>query len=155
MAAQEARTSPGVPEGGAMRLRLLLALLVTGVNLALGQTLKVALTLAVGQVAEVVTVTGEPPLIDVKGSGRATDLRDEQIEKLPKGRDFTSLVTQAPGANQEPKSGGISIDGASGAENRYIIDGTETTDIRYGTSGKGLITDFVEEVQIKSSGYTA
>jgi hypothetical protein len=36
-----------------------------------------------------------------------------------------------------------------------VIDGDETTDIRYGTSGKRLITDFVEEVQVKSSGYAA
>ena len=74
---------------------------------------------------------------------------------MPKGRDFTSLVTQAPGANQETKLGGISIDGASASENRFIIDGGETTDLRYGTSGKQLITDFVEEVQVKSSGYAA
>ena len=41
-------------------------------------------------------------------------LRAEDIDKMPKGRDFTSLVTQAPGANLEnAKLGGISIDGAS------------------------------------------
>ena len=38
-------------------------------------------------------------------------LRQDTIDLLPKGRDFTSLVSQAPGANQEPKLGGISIDG--------------------------------------------
>jgi hypothetical protein len=106
-------------------------------------------------VTETVQVVGDSPLIDVKTSGRATNLRAEDIEKMPKGRDFTSLITQAPGANFETKSGGYSLDGASAAENRFVIDGAETTDIRYGTSGKRLITDFVEEVQIKSSGYAA
>jgi len=128
---------------------------VANVELVLGQLLTIPLTLKPGGVTETVQVVGESPLIDVKQSARATNLRDEAIEKMPKGRDFTSLVTQAPGANNETKLGGISIDGASAAENRFIIDGAETTDVRYGDSGKALITDFVEEVQIKSSGYAA
>ena len=42
-----------------------------------------------------------------------------------------TLVTQAPGANLEnAKLGGISIDGASGGENRFIIDGAETTNLQ-------------------------
>ena len=49
------------------------------------------------------------------------------MDKLPKGRDFTSLVVQAPGANWEKKSGGLSIDGATEGENRYMVDGIETT----------------------------
>ncbi len=64
-------------------------------------------------------------------------------------------MTQAPGANQESKLGGLSIDGASAGENRYIIDGIETTNLQNGLSGKSLIVDFVDEVQVKSSGYTA
>ncbi|HEX9092477.1 MAG TPA: carboxypeptidase regulatory-like domain-containing protein, partial [Coriobacteriia bacterium] len=128
---------------------------VANIDLRLGQVLSIPMTLAPGGLAETVQVVGESPLIDVKQSARATNLREEAIDKMPKGRDFTSLVTQAPGANNETKLGGISIDGASASENRFIIDGAETTDLRYGTSGKQLITDFVEEVQVKSSGYAA
>ena len=68
--------------------------------------------------------------MDVRQSARQTNIRAEQVELLPKGRDFTTLVTQAPGANNEAKLGGLSIDGASAGENRYIIDGIETTDAR-------------------------
>jgi len=129
---------------------------VQNITLSLGQLLSVGLTMKVGGVTEVVEVSGEAPLIDVKQSARATSLRDEAIAKMPKGRDFTSLVTQAPGVNAEnAKLGGISIDGASAGENRYIIDGAETTNLQSGLSGKTLITDFVEEVQVKSSGYSA
>ena len=91
----------------------------------------------------------------MKQTARQTNIRAEQVELLPKGRDFTTMVTQAPGANQEPKLGGLSIDGASAGENRYIIDGIETTNLQSGISGKNLIADFVDEVQVKSSGYTA
>ncbi len=125
------------------------------VRVGLGQTKKVDFALPLAGVAETVTVTAETPLVDVRSTARQSNIRAEQVELLPKGRDFTSLVTQAAGANQENKLGGISIDGASAGENRFIIDGIETTNLRSGTSGSNLIADFVEEVQVKSSGYTA
>ncbi len=125
-------------------------------TLALGQTVELALKLSPGGVTEEVLVTAEAPVVDMKQTARLVNLRAEAIENMPKGRDFTSLVTQAPGANAEGKfGGGISIDGASSSENRYIVDGAETTNIQTGNSGKVLIVDFVEEVQVKSSGYTA
>ena len=125
------------------------------VDVGLGQIKKVDLALGLQGVAENVQVTAESPLVDVKQSARQTNISREQIALLPKGRDFTSLVTQAPGANAESKLGGLSIDGASAGENRYIIDGIETTNLQSGISGKNVIADFVEEVQVKSSGYTA
>ena len=125
------------------------------VRVALGQVKKVDFALALAGVTEAVEVTAVSPLVDVRQTARQTNIRAEQVELLPKGRDFTTLVVQAPGANQENKLGGLSIDGASAGENRFIIDGIETTDIQDGTSGKNLIADFVEEVQVKSSGYTA
>ena len=128
---------------------------VPDVRIGLGQIKKVDFPLSLQGVAETVQVTAESPLVDVRQSARQTNIRNEQVELLPKGRDFTTLVTQAPGANQEAKLGGLSIDGASAGENRYIIDGIETTNIQTGVSGMNLIADFVEEVQVKSSGYTA
>src|SRR5215208_4092283 len=128
---------------------------VEGVGVALGQVKRVDFALGPAGVTESVQVTAESPLVDVRQGARQTNIRAEQVELLPKGRDFTTLVTQAPGANNETKLGGLSIDGASAGENRYIIDGIETTNLQSGTSGKNLIADFVEEVQVKSSGYTA
>ena len=149
---------------------------VQNVDLRLGQQLSINMTLSPAGVTETVQVVGESPLIAITQSARATSIRDEEITKMPKGRDFTSLVAQAPGANPESKSGGLSVDGSSGAENRFIIDGAEATNINTGagrnaagTAGDGvsnsgpggtgagmrMVTDFVEEVQIKSSGYAA
>ena len=65
------------------------------------------------------------------------------------------MVTQAPGANFETRGGGIAIDGATVSENRYIIDGVDTAQLVNGFNGKGLVTDFIEEIQVKSSGYAA
>ncbi|PYR91754.1 MAG: hypothetical protein DMF84_15490 [Acidobacteria bacterium] len=119
-----------------------------------------ALNLQLATVTEAVTVTAESPLVDVKTSAKSTNIRAEQVELLPHGRDYTSLLTQAPGVNNEFKSApagqaGIMIDGAAAAENRYVVDGIETTNIIGGLSGKNVLTDYVEEVQVKSTGYPA
>jgi hypothetical protein len=125
------------------------------VDLQLGQVLKVDLAMALASVSESVQVTAESPLIDVKQSVAGANISAEFIDRLPKGRDFTSIVTLAPGANQESRSGGISVDGASASENRYFIDGTDTTNLRTGLSAKPLLNDFIEQIQVKSSGYAA
>jgi hypothetical protein len=128
---------------------------VENVILRLGDLKKIDFTLEIAAFGEEIQVTAESPLVNVKQAEVSKSIRKEDLELLPRGRDFTTVVTQVPGANQESKLGGISIDGASGSENRYIIDGIETTNMRNGTSGQDLITDFVDEVQVKSSGYTA
>jgi len=125
------------------------------VNLTLGRLLNVNLTLEVGGIQETVVVTGEAPLIDVKQNAAFANIQQETIDKLPRGRNFADVVSLAPGAQAESRNGGIQIDGASGSENRFIIDGMDTTDLRYGTSGKTMLLDFVQEVQVKSSGYNA
>src|SRR4051794_17665626 len=126
-----------------------------GVEAKLGTSPKVDLVLKVAAVSENMTVTAEPALVDVTSSAAQTSIRSETFEKLPRGRDFSSVVVQAPSANQNNKTGGISIDGSSGAENRYIMDGVDTTNPQTGVQGKALTTDFVDEVQVKSAGYPA
>jgi len=128
---------------------------VGDVEVKLGSIKTVEFSLQLASMTESVTVTAESPIVDVRQSGKSTNIRAEQVNLLPHNRDFTSLVTQAPGANNESKSAGIMLDGAAAAENRYVIDGIETTDIVGGVSGKNLLADFVEEVQVKSTGYPA
>jgi len=125
------------------------------VELTLGQTKVLDMALGVSGLSETVQVTSEQPLIDIKSSQRSYSITADQFKNLPKGRDFSTIVTQAPGANFEAKSNGISIDGATAGENRFIIDGIETTNPQSGMQGKRMSLDFVQEVQVKSSGYAA
>jgi len=130
---------------------------VADVEVRLGSIKTVEFSLQLASMTESVTVTAESPIVDVRQSGRSTNIRAEQVNLLPHNRDFTSLVTQAPGVNQEAKSApagqaGIMIDGAAAAENRYVIDGIETTNIVGGLSGKNLLADFVEEVRSSRRG---
>ncbi|MDH3402531.1 MAG: TonB-dependent receptor [Acidobacteriota bacterium] len=128
---------------------------VEDVDLSLGQLLQVEIVLELGAVTETLTVTGERPLIDVKQSATATSLTADVIEVLPRGRDFTSIVAYTASAMDDRATGGIQIDGSSGAENRFIVDGVDTTDLQVGTARKQVITDFIAEVQVKSTGYAA
>jgi outer membrane receptor protein involved in Fe transport len=127
---------------------------VENIQLTLGQILKIDVPLQVGGLAENVQVTAESPIIDVKQNAATLSLQSEVIERIPRGRNWTSLLNTAPGTNQEAKAG-TSIDGATGAENRYIIDGMDTTNLRTGISAKPVLVDFLTEVQVKSSGYNA
>ncbi|MEZ5346868.1 MAG: TonB-dependent receptor plug domain-containing protein [Pyrinomonadaceae bacterium] len=51
----------------------------------------------------------------------------------------------------------ISVDGASGSENTFIVDGNEVTNVLSGTldSNNNLPFSLVQEVQVKSSGFEA
>ena len=145
---------PGTYEVSAT-LQGFVAAKVADAIVTLGKQLTIDLTLKLAGVTESVTVTAESPLIDVKQNAAFATIQRETIARIPKGRDFSTILKTAPGAQDESKSGGIQVDGASGSENRFIIDGMDTTNLQNGTSGKTMLLDFVQEVQVKSSGYNA
>jgi hypothetical protein len=126
------------------------------VMLALEQTLNLKITMKLGNIEEAVTITGQVAQIDVKSTAKGMTLTREVFQTLPRGRNFDSLVTAVPGVSSEVLLlGGTSVDGASGLENMYYIDGADTTNIKDGNSGQSVSFDFVDEVQVKASGYSA
>jgi hypothetical protein len=129
---------------------------LTDTVLELGRNLVIDLTLSLATLSETVSVTAESSsLIDLKGNAATASITRATIERMPKGRDFTTILRQAPGAQAESKAGGTQIDGSSGSENRFILDGLDMTNLQTGVSGKTVLLDFIEEVQVKSSGYNA
>lgn len=125
------------------------------VMISLEQTITIKETLQIGKLEEQVTVIGQSPLIDVKSTVKGMTLTKEVFNTLPKGRDFDTLITAIPGVSNETMLGGTSVDGASGLENVYYVDGTDITDIVYGNRAQGAAFEFVDEVQVKASGYQA
>ena len=133
-------------------------------NLALevGRLPNVDIQLEVGTASEVIEVSGAAPIVDLTQSKVAVTVDHDQIDNMPKGPSFQSLIPFAPGARQEPLQGargnrtnGFQIDGASDGENVYLIDGINTTDVNVGGVGKNFQSDFIQEVQIKSSSFEA
>ena len=78
---------------------------VENIQLALGQILKLDIPMPVASVSEEIQVTAESPIIDVKQNAATLSLPSEIIDRIPKGRNFTSVLTSAPGTNDESKAG--------------------------------------------------
>jgi len=103
----------------------------------------------------VVSATDNP--IAMTDNKIQTNITAQVAELLPKGTNFTSLLTVAPAVRNEPLSGGFQVDGASGSENTFIIDGQEVSNFRTGTlnANNNIPFQFVQDIQVKSSGFEA
>jgi len=137
------------------------------IRVEIGRTYKLDVVMETGAIRQEIVVTGKSPVIDVRKSASAVNISKEIFTKLPKGRDFMTIVTQTAGLNFESEfqdaterddgdyAAGVSFDGASSSENTFYVDGVDTTTVFDGKAGAGVNFDFIEEVQVKSSGYAA
>ncbi|HEX8263943.1 MAG TPA: carboxypeptidase regulatory-like domain-containing protein [Pyrinomonadaceae bacterium] len=128
------------------------------VTVAIGQNTQLDVTVNPGTTATTVDVSvSDAPPVDTTNNAISTSINAQKIELVPKGVDFTSVLKTVPGVRQEGMSGGFSVDGASGSENVFVIDGQEVTNFRTGTLNRNnaIPTQFVQEVQVKSSGFDA
>jgi hypothetical protein len=128
------------------------------VSVAIGRNTQLDITVSPGTNVTTVDVsTSDAPPVDTTSNAIQTTLNAQKIELLPKGTGFTSLLRATPGTRPETRSGGFSVDGASGGENVFVIDGQEVTNYRTGTLNEtyNIPTQLVQEVQVKSSGFEA
>jgi hypothetical protein len=116
-------------------------------------------TLGISTSVNTVEVTSDPlgVVVDTTDSKVQTNITSELIDKLPLGTSFTSALKVSPSTNFSSLTGGFTVDGASKAENSFIIDGQEVTSYRYGTldGNNNVPTALVKEVSIKSGGFEA
>jgi len=124
----------------------------TEVPIVLGRATSLNFRMEVGQVSESVVVAADAVMVDTTSSASAVAVDKTFFDILPKGRSFYDLAAIAPGARPEVKAGGIQIDGASGSENTFYVDGMEVTNIQTGVlSGQNRIpVEMVQQVQIKN-----
>jgi hypothetical protein len=108
-----------------------------------------------------VTVTGEAPLIDSTSTTSGSNYSGKVIDKLPlSSRNYADIVFTQPGVQADNgetqgRSMAISIYGSTSAENSFLIDGVNTTNVIKGIQGKDINNEFVQEVEVKTSGYQA
>jgi hypothetical protein len=128
---------------------------VADINLLVGQRLKVDGSLSVGSVAETVQVTEAAPLIDTSRTSIAHNVTSEEFDRLPKARNFLSLALASPSVNTGEIEGGFQVNGASGAENQFNIDGVSTTSLINGKARQNAVFEILQEVQVKTGGIDA
>jgi uncharacterized protein YegL len=88
----------------------------------------------VGTVSEVVNVSAADEVsVDTSSTAISSSVTRKQIQGLPQGTSFVSLLKLSPGTvKPQALSGGFQVDGASGSENTFDIDGQEVTNFRTG-----------------------
>lgn len=131
---------------------------VNNVEVVLGRATTIEVAVGASGGTNTVNVNdSDATAIDVNASEIQTNITARTAELLPKGVQFTSLLNIIPAVRNEPLSGGFQIDGASGSENTFIIDGQEVTNFRTGTlsANNNIPFQFVQEIQVKSSGFDA
>jgi len=135
--------------------------------------------LEVGSAATTVEVTGEAPLIDVTTSRTMTNITQDVVQLIPHGESFQSVIQFAPSARNEPLAGGVGtsnfkstggcsptgcsngqaagyqVGGAADSENSYLVEGQDTANNIGGYSHTNVPFDFIQEVQVKTSGVEA
>ena len=109
-----------------------------------------------GVLTEVVSVTGDATrTVDLGSVTIAHNVTAEEFDRLPKGRSFQSIAMAAPGVNSGEVEGGFTVNGASSAENVFTVDGVATNSLIYGSSRQNTVFEYLQEVQVKTSGIAA
>jgi hypothetical protein len=132
-----------------------------------GQNVDVALTMKVGALEETVQVVAPAASVDTASATIGANLDSATLSRLPVGRRFSDTLYLTPGVSTSGSVGiaNPSIEGSSGLENQYVVDGVNITNggygalgsysIVFGSLGNGTPFDFMQEVQVKTGGYEA
>ena len=106
-------------------------------------------------------MTGEAPLVDTTSTTTGSNYSAKVIDKLP-GRAATTRRSCCPQPGVQTDDGetqgralALSIYGSTSAENLFLIDGVNTTNVIKGFQGKNINTEFIQEVEVKTGGYQA
>jgi hypothetical protein len=122
----------------------------------LGRTIDFPAQLQLGQLSETVQVTGETSRqIDARSTAITHNITSEEIDRMPKARSFQGLALTAPSVNQGQIEGGFQVNGASGAENAFTVDGVVTNSLVNGRSRQDTVFEYLQEVQVKTAGIEA
>ncbi len=149
----------------------------SGLIIEVGHLPTLEIKLKVGSNVTVVQVSAdEAPQIDTTTVTTTTNVTSDVIDFVPHGLSFQSVIQFAPAASNEPLMGntttngsgsvspgngsnggayGYSIAGGSDSENSYLVEGQETANLIGGYSHTNVPFDFIDQVEIKSSGVAA
>src|SRR6266540_3944889 len=111
-----------------------------GLELGVGQTLTVAVTMKQAAVSEQIVVTAAAPLIETARTEGATRIDQKSVAGLPNnGRNFLEFTKLTPGVTivQGPDGDELSINGQKGIENNIAVDGADFNNPFFGEQRGG------------------
>ena len=134
-------------------------------ELQVGQIANLEISLQVGNVSEVVEVTGGAPVLDTETTSVGTVIENKRIVELPlNGRNYLQLASLIPGATTngpassqgQQRMGGarnsfaLNIAGQRVHFNHYSLDGMENTDPNFNTYLFLPSIDALQEFKVES-----
>ncbi len=143
---------------------------INSVELAVGQTRTVDLTLEIGDVAAVVDVVSDEslPVIDQSSNRLGVNISAKEVEQLPvNGRNYSQLYLNAPGAVNTGTGNfnELRFNGRSNQQNQTKIDGIEASAIFDASPGYVTVQgsqfrlatsiENIQEFRVESSNYPA
>jgi len=132
-----------------------------GIHLNVNDKLNFSISLSVGAVNDVVTVTTEAPVLQTESAEVSNLVGNNQMKALPLNqRDFGQLVDLVPGVAPDNGRVGIndtsvSVNGNQSNSNLYLVDGTFDED--NGNNGGIMVrpsVDAIEEFKILRNNYS-
>ena len=134
------------------------------VDLRVGQEVTLSFTLAVGGLAENLTVTGQAPVVEVTTNRVATQISTAEIDSLPsQGRNQLALMALVPGLTPSLQPGGFQMgeftaNGRDRGSNTFLIDGMSNQQALRGGALGGqarMALDAMAEYQVLTHQYAA
>jgi hypothetical protein len=136
-----------------------------GVTVSADKTVRVNAKIApAAQAQENYVITGKAPTVDVGSARLGSTFGEDFTLKLAVNPNYGDVIAKAPGAFVDG-SGNVSIGGATGLENTYMVNGMNVTGLRYGNldtsspssigGGTNLPTEFLTQIDVNAGGYQA
>lgn len=140
-----------------------------GLNVTVGETVRLELVMEIGPLSEELTVAAQATLVNTHSPELSYLVGEEAIQELPlNGRNYTDLALLQPGVLAFPhRDGGsvvahglgMSINGQDPRSNVYLLDGTPLNDFTNGPAGSAagtaLGTETVREFRVEVNAYSA
>lgn len=126
------------------------------ITVSVGSESRVAIPLAVGNLQESVTITGNAPLVDTSRTEQASTIAETEVRALPtNSRDFLEFALLSPGVVRGRTSGagwggdaGFSASGNRGDQNGINIDGLVNKTMDTGEEIGNFSQEAVQEFQV-------
>src|SRR5262245_28955384 len=138
-----------------------------GLELIVGQSARVELTLDLSTLSTEVQVTAQTPLLNTESATLSQVVTNEQIVDLPlNGRGFHELARMTSGVALLPPTGNVQtvrpevvngnvIGGVSGAQTRFLLDGVDITEEHQGGTWIQTSVDALQEFSVQQNAYSA
>jgi len=135
-----------------------------GIDLAVGQTINLSISMKVSAVQEEVIVTDAAPVIETSRAEGADRIDSASIKGLPNnGRNFLDFTLLTPGVSivQGPDGAEITVNGQKGIQNNVSVDGADFNNPFFGEQRGGqrpaftFNLDAVKEVVVVAEGANA